>query len=255
MNDWEVITLDIHSFSSTFQIAVRKEQERREEQERLERQEGKNDKEEREKEIKRNKNLEVVLESSNRQILINYFLIYELTMKGVRLELEKGNYTGARRVRSIEVDTENVAIQGYVRLIRTEKKERRTKDIRRYIVFMNNCMWEILNCLGVDMERKFRRRSDLFSKRIIKQYIDRSTNEVYGERMIEEIGKKMKEKMNRGVVTNGEIQFVCEEVREEMELVRQDLIFVEIGNRKPDERVKKEYEMSEESEETEIEEF
>lgn len=75
------------------------------------------------------------------------------------------------------------------------------------------------------------------------------------ERMIEEIGKKMKEKMKRGVVTNGEIQRVSEEVREEMELVRQDLIFVEIGNRKPEERVKKEYEMSEESEETEIEEF
>lgn len=254
-NNWEAITLDIQSFSPTFQMAVRKEQERREGQERQVRQDDKNEREEREKEIRRSKNLEVVMESSNRQILINYFLIYELIMKGVRLELEKGNYTGARRVRSIEVDTENTAIQGYVQLIRTEKKERRTRDIRRYIIFMNNCMWEILNCLGVDMRRKFHRGTDLFSKRIIKQYVDRSTDEVYGERMIEEIGKKMKERMQNRVVTYGELINVCEEVREEMELVQQDLIFVEIGNRKPEERVKKEYEMSEESEETEIEEF
>lgn len=61
--------------------------------------------------------------------------------------------------------------------------------------------------------------------------------------------------MQNRVVTYGELINISEEVQEEMELVQQDLIFVEIGKRKPEERVKKEYEMSEESEETEIEEF
>ena len=234
-NGWEVITLDNNSFSPALQRAIKKE-----------------------KEIKRNRNLELAMESNNRQILINYFLIYELIMKGVHLELERGNFTGARRIKSIEIETENVAIQGYVKLIRMEKNEQRTRDIRRYIIFINNCIWEILRCLGINIEKKFRRGSDLFSKRVIKQYIDRSTNEVYEERIIEEIGKKMKEKMRNEIITYEELQFVTEEVRKEMTLVRQDIIFVEVGNRKPEERINKEYEMSEEnedSEETEIEEF
>lgn len=274
------ITLDLSNFNPEFQRAVQEEQQRRmqefqrrqEEVEREERERQRRVREEAqrqlERDIKRTKmndprmieRRELVKESRTAERFLEtqtnqfYFMMYELSKKGVTFEFANGTYMGIRRVNSMEYETIDKKIIELINGILNEKESRNMRNTRQYMVFVNNSFWEILLLMNVKITGRVKSKMGLRDRRIMEKYEDQTTSENHDEEEIRIIGKMVREKVGnqvgKGKLKNSLIQEIVKEVDVEIGETNKDVILVKVVHNEPNEGVVPRYQMSEtESEE------
>lgn len=274
------ITLDLSNFNPEFQRAVQEEQQRRmqefqrrqEEVEREERERQKRVREEAqrqlERDIKRTKmndprmieRRELVKESRTAERFLEtqtnqfYFMMYELSKKGVSFEFANGTYMGIRRVNSMEYETIDEKIIELINGILDEKESRNMRNTRQYMVFVNNSFWEILLLMNVKITGRVKSKMGLRDRRIMEKYEDQTTGENHDEEEIRIIGKMVREKVGnqvgKGKLKNSLLLEIVEEVDTEIGVPNEDVVLVKVVHNEPNEGVVPRYQMSEtESEE------
>lgn len=274
------ITLDLSNFNPEFQRAVQEEQQKRmqefqrrqEEVEREERERQRRVREEAqrqlERDIKRTKmndprmieRRELVKESRTSERFLEtqtnqfYFMMYELSKKGVSFEFANGTYMGIRRVNSMEYETIDEKIIELINGILDEKESRNMRNTRQYMVFVNNSFWEILLLMNVKITGRVKSKMGLRDRRIMEKYEDQTTEENHDEEEIRIIGKMVREKVGnqvgKGKLKNSLILEIVKEVDVEIGEMNKDVILVKVVHNEPNEGVVPRYQMSEtESEE------
>lgn len=274
------ITLDLSNFNPEFQRAVQEEQQRRmqefqrrqEEVEREERERQRRVREEAqrqlERDIKRTKmndprmieRRELVKESRTAERFVEtqtnqfYFMMYELSKKGVSFEFANGTYMGIRRVNSMEYETIDEKIIELINGILDEKESRNMRNTRQYMVFVNNSFWEILLLMNVKITGRVKSKMGLRDRRIMEKYEDQTTGENHDEEEIRIIGKMVREKVGnqvgKGKLKNALLLEIVEEVDTEIGVPNEDVVLVKVVHNEPNEGVVPRYQMSEtESEE------
>lgn len=278
------ITLDLSNFNPEFQRAVQEEQERRireqriiqlrkqQEEEKKKAQERKLKHENEMKELykirreRRNEldeiaRVESVIEARSFENFIEtqtnqfYFMIYQLVRKHVEITLMYGNYKGVRRIINIEYSIPEMKIMKYLNDIIEENQNRKLKTTQRYIIFINNSLWELLKLLNVEIKSKNKSLSSMTDRRIMMSYFDKNTNEKHEHEEIMEIGKIVRDKMNerygRKKVKNEQLMEIAKEVEIELHTVKEDLDLVKVIDNHVNEWIAPRYKIEEHNEKEE----
>lgn len=277
------ITLDLNNFNPEFQQAIQEEQERRiqefqkrkEEIERKEKERQKQIREEAQKQLERDirkakmndpkviERRELIKESRPSERFIEtqtnqfYFMIYELSKKGVIFEFANGTYMRIRRVNNMEYETIDEKIIELINGILNEKENHNMKNTRQYMVFVNNSFWEILLLMNVKITGRIKSKKGLRDRRIMEKYEDQTTGEKHNEEEILTIGKMVREKVSnrikKGKLKNSQLLEIVEEVNTEIKIPNEDVIIVKVVHNQPNEGIIPKYQVEEMSE-TETEE-
>lgn len=272
------LILDINNFNPEFQQVVQEEQEKRMEefqrrQEEIEREEKERQRQVREeaqkwleRDIRKAKmndpkmieRRELVKESRPSERFIEtqtnqfYFMIYELSKKGVTFEFANGTYMGIRRVNNMEYETIDEKINELINGILNEKENHNMKNTRQYMVFVNNSFWEILLLMNVKIIGRVKNKKGLRDRRIMVNYEDQTTGENHNEEEILIIGKMVREKVGNQVgkkkLKNSQLLEIVKEVNIEIEIPNEDVILVKVVHNEPNEGIESRYQVESETE-------
>ena len=184
-----------------------------------------------------------------------YFMIYQLVRKHVEITLMYGNYKGVRRIINIEYSIPEMKIMKYLNDIIEENQNRKLKTTQRYIIFINNSLWELLKLLNVEIKSKNKSLSSMTDRRIMMSYFDKNTNEKHEHEEIMEIGKIVRDKMNerygRKKVKNEQLMEIAKEVEIELHTVKEDLDLVKVIDNHVNEWIAPRYKIEEHNEKEE----